>query len=241
MEECFKNAVHQLGQISTSAEVSPGRVIRVQEGAVLYQTRIRVIDGFNTPQAETLAEAISDKGAEKAILDAMAIQFGVTDIVEGGTFDEQKTALRYRTSKASGNTPTLVKEAPPSPPMPVRQSDSLLPKIDQLRLKAEAMEATEGRAIQVEQGGALNQKRRIRIIDDFDTHYQNYAAHVVCTENIANAIASTMQIVYGAQRVVERGTFIEEKAGLRYQIPESSETRYSHNIVSEDSTVSRGR
>ena len=240
MEECFKPAVQQLGQISTGAQVSPGRVIRVQEGAVLYQTRIRVIDGFNTPQAETLAEAISDKGAEEAILDAMAIQFGVTDIVEGGTFDEQKTAMRYRTSKASGNTPTLVKEAPPSPLLPVRQSDSLLLKIDQLRLKAEAIEATEGRAIQVEQGGASNQKRRIRIIDDFDTHYQSYAAHVVCTENIANAIASTMQIVYGAQRIVERGTFVEKKAGLRYQIPEPSETRRSDNIVSEDK-ASRGR
>jgi len=240
MEQCLQKAVHQLGQIDTDEQTTSGRVIHIQKGAVLEnQRRIRVVDGFDTPQERTIAEAISDKGAELAITDALSIQFGVTDIVEGGTFDEQKSTLRYAAAKS--DTPTLVKEASPSAPLQVRGSNSLLLKIDQLRLMAEEMEVTQGRAIHVEQGGSLDQKRRIRVVDDFDTTYQNPIAQVVCTQSVANAIACAMQVVYGAERIVEGGRFLEEKVGLRYQIPKSSETRYSDNIVSEDATPSRGR
>ena len=119
---------------------------------------------------------------------------------------------------------------------------SLLPAIDELRLIAEDVDITQGRVIHVQTGGVLAHQRRIRVIDDFEKDYQTTVAEAVCTEGCADAVTMALQLKFGAEQVIDKGEiFKEQKATVKYQIPQSYEARHNTSIISEDDTPKKGR
>jgi len=119
---------------------------------------------------------------------------------------------------------------------------TLLPAIDELRLIAEDTKITPGRVVHVQTGEMLTHQRRIRVIDDFDSNYQTTVAESVCTQSCASAVTLALQVKFGAERVIDRGEkFNEQKATVKYQLPQSYEARHNASIISEDATPKRER
>lgn len=120
---------------------------------------------------------------------------------------------------------------------------SLLRPIDELNLIAAEMQITPGRVIEVQRGAVFDHQRRLRVIDDYQTTHQTTVAEAVCTQGCAKTVSMSLMIQYGAEKVIEQGTFREQGTGLRYKIPQSYQTRQNPNLISEPDAPaeSRGR
>ena len=94
---------------------------------------------------------------------------------------------------------------------------TLLPAIDQLRLVAEGMDVIPNRVVHV-QTNPLTSQFRVRVVDDFETGYATVVSEALVTDNdvAKDAVVAALQIRFGAQRVIENGTFHPGKTIFRY-------------------------
>lgn len=91
----------------------------------------------------------------------------------------------------------------------------MLNELDFVTMAMDEDRRVTGRVIHI-QTNPLNNSRRIRVIDDFETPATNTVAEAVCSENATDTIAGALRLAFGAERLIYNGTFSTGSGVYRY-------------------------